>query len=59
MDGPEALLHVVGGEDVGETSELVKEVILAAEHRGRAHNGRLGVDFPDNFLAPSLESGQC
>lgn len=57
MDGPEALFHVVGSEDVGETSELVKEVILAAVHRGGADNGRLGIDFADNFLAPGLESG--
>lgn len=55
VDGPRALLHVVGSEDVGEASKLVKEVVLESEHRGRADNGGLGVDVTDNFLTPGLK----
>lgn len=57
MDGPEALLHVVGSEDVGKASELVKEVVLESEHRGRANNSRLGIDVAYNFLTPGLGIG--
>jgi hypothetical protein len=56
VDGPEALLHAVGSEDVGEASELVKKVVLESEHRGGANNGRLRVDVADNFLTPGLEN---
>lgn len=54
MDRPVALLHVVGSEQVGDTSKLVKEVVLETEHRGRADNGGLGVDGADDLLAPGL-----
>lgn len=54
MNGPEALLHVVGGEKVGYASKLVKEVILKTEHRGRSDDGGLGVDGANDFLSPSL-----
>jgi hypothetical protein len=54
VNGPEALLHVFGGKNIGDASELVKEVVFEAEHRGRANNGRLGIDVADNFLTPRL-----
>lgn len=59
MNGPGALLHIVGSEDVGEAGKLVKEVVLETEHRGRADNGGLGVDVTDNFLTPGLKDSQC
>lgn len=56
MDWPVALLHVVGSEQVGHASELVKEIVLETEHRGRADNGGLGVDIADDLLTPGLYS---
>lgn len=54
MDRPEALLHVVGSEQVGDAGELVEEVVFGTEHRSRSHNGRLGVDGTNNILSPCL-----
>lgn len=54
MDGPEALLHVVGGEQVRHTGELVKEVVLETEHGRGANNGGLGVDGTSDLLTPGL-----
>lgn len=54
MNGPVALLHVVGGENVANLSELVEEVVLETEHGCRSHNCGLGVDFADDLLTPGL-----
>lgn len=54
VDGPEALLHVVGRENVASSGQFVKKVVLETEHRRRAHDGGLGVDFADDFLTPCL-----
>lgn len=52
---PVALLHVVGSEDVGRTSELVKEVVLETEHGRGADDGGLRVDRASNLLTPGLQ----
>ena len=54
VNGPEALLHVVGSEQVGNTGKLVQKVVLETEHRGRSHDGSLGVDGAGNLLTPGL-----
>lgn len=54
MNGPVALLHVVGSENIAHFGQLVEEVILEAEHGGRPDNGGLGVDFADDLLTPRL-----
>lgn len=54
MNGPVALLHVVGGKEVGNLSKLVEQVILETEHGSRADNGGLGVNGTGNFLSPGL-----
>lgn len=56
MDWPEPLLHVVGNEQGARTGELVKQVVLEAEHRGGAHNGGFRVDRTNDLLAPGLGS---
>lgn len=42
MNGPEAFLHVVGSEKVGDTGELVKEIVLKTKHGSRPDDGSLG-----------------
>lgn len=54
VNRPEALLHVVGGEQAGHSGQFVQEVVLETEHGGRTDNGGLGVDRTSHFLAPSL-----
>lgn len=54
VDWPVALLHVVGSEQVGHASELVKEVVLETEHRRRADDSGLGVDGANDLLTPGL-----
>lgn len=56
MNRPEFLLHVVGGEEIGYSSEFVKQVILKSKQRCRAHNSSLREDLADNTLTPALSS---
>lgn len=54
MNGPESLLHVVGGQEVGDASKFVKQVVLESEHWRRANNGCLGEDITNDTLTPAL-----
>ena len=54
MNRPVALLQVVGVNQGAGASDLVKEVVLETEHRGRAHDGGLGVDGTNDLLSPRL-----
>lgn len=54
VNGPVALLHVVGGEDVAHLGQLVEEVVLETEHWCRSHDCGLGVDLADDLLTPCL-----
>lgn len=51
---PVFLFHVVGGQEVGDASKFVKQVVLESEHWRRAHNGGFGEDLTNNTLAPAL-----
>lgn len=54
MNGPVFLLHVIGGQEIGDASKFVKKVVLESEHWRRADNGCLGEDLTNNTLAPTL-----
>ena len=54
VDRPEALLHVVGREEVGDTGQSVEQVVFESEHGRRTDNSSLGVDRANQFLSPSL-----
>ena len=54
VNGPVALLHVVGSENVANLSQLVKKVVLETEHWRGTHDCCLGVDVADDLLTPSL-----
>lgn len=54
MDGPEALGHVVCGEDVGGTCKTVEEAVLEAEHGCGSDDGGLGEDVAGDLLAVVL-----
>lgn len=54
VNGPVALLHVVGGENVAHLGQLVEQVVLETEHWCRSHDCGLGVDLPDELLTPCL-----
>lgn len=56
VDGPELLLHVVGGEEVGDAGELEEKVVLETKDGGRSDEGGLREDFPSNLLTASLLS---
>lgn len=54
VDGPEALGHVVGGEDVGGAGQAVQEAVLETEHGRRPDDGGLGEDVAGDLLAVVL-----
>ena len=54
MNGPVFLLHVVGGQEIGDASKFVKEVVLESEHWCGTDNGCLRENLTDNTLAPTL-----
>jgi hypothetical protein len=54
VNGPRALLKVVGGEQVGRTGKLVQESVFEAEHRSGSDDCGLRVDRACHFLTPSL-----
>lgn len=54
VDGTEALLHVVRGDDVGDVGQAVEEAVFEAEHGGWADNGGLGIDVANDLLAAGL-----
>lgn len=54
MDRPVTLLHVVGGENIGDTSQSVKQAVLESEHRCRSDNGGLWEDAANDSLATRL-----
>lgn len=54
VNRPVALLHVVGGEEVGDTSKLVEKVVLETEHGRRTDDRGLRVDITSDLLTPSL-----
>jgi len=51
---PISLLHVVGSEQVGNSSELQKKIVLEAKQRRRPHDGCLGKYAARDFLASAL-----
>lgn len=55
MDGPELLLHVVGGKEVQNGGELQQQVVLESEDGGRSDNGGLGEDASGNEFSSSLK----
>ena len=52
----ELLLHVVGSEEVGDTSQLQKEVVLETEDGGRADNGGLREQAASDLFRSALNS---
>lgn len=54
VNGPVFLLHVVGSQEICDTSKLVKQVVLESEHWCGAHNSCLREDFTNNTLAPTF-----
>lgn len=54
VDRPEALLQVVGGQEIGCPGEFVKEIVFEAERGGWSDNGGFGVDIACHFFSPSL-----
>lgn len=54
MNGVELLLHVVGGEEVGHTSQLEQKVVLETEDGGGSDDSSLGEQFPGNLLSSAL-----
>lgn len=54
VNRPEALLHVVGGKEVGSASELVEKVVFESEHGSGSDNGGLGIDGANHFFTPAL-----
>lgn len=42
MNGPEAFLHVVGSEKIGDTGELVEKIVLETKHGSRPDDGGFG-----------------
>lgn len=54
VNGPVALLHVVGGENVAHLGQLVEQVVLETEHGCGSHDCSLGVDLADDLLTPCL-----
>lgn len=54
MNRPVFLLHVVGSQEIGDASKLVKEVVLKSEHWCGTDNSCLGEDLTNNTLAPAL-----
>lgn len=54
VDGVEALLQPVGGDDVGGRSQAVEQTVLEAEHGGRANDGGLWVDGTRDLLTLGL-----
>ena len=51
---PEALGHVVGGQDVGGAGQTVEKAVLEAEHGRGPHDGGLGEDVAGDGLAVVL-----
>lgn len=54
MNRPEALLHVVGGKEVGHASELVEKVVFKSEHGSGSDDSGLGIDGANYFFTPAL-----
>ncbi len=53
---PEALLHVVRGENVGDTSKLVEKTILETKHWCWSDDGSLWEDAANDLLSTGLGS---
>ena len=49
-----ALLHVVGGKDIGHTSKLMEQPVFESEKRCRSYNGGLWEDAANNLLTTTL-----
>lgn len=56
VNGREPLLHVVGGKQVENRSELQQQVVLEAEDGPRPNDGCLGEDAPRDLLTPRLHN---
>lgn len=54
MNGPEALLHVIGGEEIGDAGKFVEEVVFKTEHGSRADDGGFGEDLTGNLFTTGL-----
>ena len=54
MDWVVALLHMVGGEEIGQTSKLVKQAVLKSEKRCGSNNGCLWEDATNHLLTTTL-----
>lgn len=55
VNGPEALAHVIRGEEVGYASELVEEVVLETEDGGWADDGGFGEDTTGYLFTTGLK----
>jgi hypothetical protein len=54
VDGVELLLHVVGSEEVGDTSKLQQQVVLETEDGRRSDNSGLREKLSGNLLSSTL-----
>jgi len=54
VNGIELLLHVVGSEEVSDTSKLQQQVILETEDGRRADNSGLREKLSGNLLSSTL-----
>ena len=55
MNGPIALLHVVGSEKVGHTSQSMEETVFETEDWCGSNDCCFREDTADDFLASSLD----
>lgn len=56
MNGPKSFLHVVGCEEIGNSSESVEQSVLKSKHRSWADNGCFGEDTPYDLFTSSLRA---
>lgn len=54
MDGPISFLHVVGGQEIGNTGEPMKKTVFEAKHWGWSNYGCLWVDASYHLLTLGL-----
>ena len=54
MDGPKPFLHVISGEQIGHSGELMQQVILKAKQWRGSHDGSLRESISYDSLAPCL-----
>ncbi len=47
-------MHVISGEQIGNSGELMQQAIFEAKQWCRSHDGRFGEDISYNSLSPCL-----